>query len=138
MRRRQKVLIVEDNADLRRLFAIGLNQRGYEVRLAGNGAEAVDRVEAERPDVILLDLVMPIMDGWEVIDRVNSEGAPDCIPVVVVSAHGKPADRSIHACVRGWIVKPATLDQLAEAIRGATSRKPVKSATHGDGVISHP
>ena len=66
---KQKVLLVEDNADVRRLYAIGLNQRGFEVKLAANGAEAVDRVASERPDYILLDWLMPLMDGQEVVER---------------------------------------------------------------------
>src|SRR2546425_12281388 len=68
-----KVLIVEDNSDVRRLYAIGLNQRGYEVKLAANGAEAVERIAHEKPDVILLDWVMPLMDGGEVLNKLSSE-----------------------------------------------------------------
>ena len=68
-----KVLLVEDNADVRRLYAIGLNQRGFEVKLAANGAEAVDRVATERPDFILLDWMMPLMDGREVVERLDHD-----------------------------------------------------------------
>ena len=67
MASRAKVLIVEDNSDVRRLYAIGLNQRGFEVKLAANGAEAVERIAAEKPDVVLLDWLMPLMDGGEVL-----------------------------------------------------------------------
>src|SRR5204863_5244364 len=66
---RTKVLIVDDNSDVRRLYAIGLNQRGFEVKLAANGAEAVERVATERPDVSPLDWVMPLMDGGEVLSK---------------------------------------------------------------------
>src|SRR5216683_2832470 len=69
-----KVLIVEDNSDVRRLYAIGLNQRGFEVKLAANGAEAVERIANEKPDVILLDWVMPLMDGGELLDKLSSDG----------------------------------------------------------------
>lgn len=108
------MLIVEDNAELRRLYAIGLNQRGYEVKLAANGAEALDRVAAERPDTIILDLVMPIMDGWEVIEKINpSPPAPAGeIPVLVVSGYSRP-DRPLPPCVFGWIPKPASIDEVA-------------------------
>src|SRR5204862_5228835 len=81
-----RVLIVEDNSDVRRLYAIGLNQRGYEVKLAANGAEAVERIKEERPDVILLDWLMPLMDGGEVLSRLDGDGH---IPIIVIS--GQPA-----------------------------------------------
>ena len=159
MRRKRRLLIVEDNADLRRLFAIGLNQRGYEVRLAANGGEAIDRVAADRPDLIILDLMMPVMDGWEVIERVNRGDAATAIPVIVVSAREQPSDRALPPCIQAWIPKPATLDQIASEVEavlggrrasaglggGSTStetrrpeRNSVESAEHGDDFVSHP
>lgn len=117
MTRRPRVLIVEDNADLRRLYAIGLNQKGYEVKLAANGAEAVERVETDRPDLIILDLCMPIMDGWEVIEKVNPPEIEPSIPVIIVSGHAAPADRPLPSCVQGWLAKPATIDDVAGKIR---------------------
>jgi CheY-like chemotaxis protein len=112
---KRRVLIVEDDADLRRLYAIGLNQRGYEVKLASNGAEAIERIDSERPDMIILDLVMPIMDGWELIDRIDpSNGAGNAdIPVVVVSGYARPGDRPLPSCVVAWLPKPATIDDVA-------------------------
>src|SRR5437762_14042703 len=82
-----KVLIVEDESDVRRLYAIGLNQRGFEVKLAANGAEAVERIAREKPDIILLDWLMPLMDGSEVIARIYEPASP--IPILVMS--GRPA-----------------------------------------------
>ncbi len=114
MRPKRRVLIVEDNADLRRLYAIGLNQRGYEIKLAANGAEAIDRIENDRPDVMILDLVMPVMDGWEVIQRINPPNVPTAeIPVLVVSGYQRPDDHPIPSCIVGWLPKPATLDDIA-------------------------
>src|SRR5436305_14123308 len=75
MAARPKVLIVDGNSDVRRLYAIGLNQRGFEVKLAANGAEAVDRIASERRDVILLDWVMPLMDGGEMHDKIPYDSA---------------------------------------------------------------
>lgn len=110
-----KVLIVEDDSDLRRLYAIGLNQRGFEVKLAANGAEAVERVAQEEPDVILLDLIMPIMDGWEVIERVNFNGRPRAIPIVVISGTPKPEEPTL-PCIVGWLSKPVSLEELVQTI----------------------
>jgi CheY-like chemotaxis protein len=119
MSSRPRVLIVEDNADVRRLYAIGLNQHGFEVKLAANGAEAVDRVESEKPDLILLDLGMPIMDGWELIDRINPSEQGSFIPVVVVTGQSNTNDRQRHRCIIGWLAKPAAIEQIVTLITQA-------------------
>ena len=85
---RPKILLVEDNADVRRLYAIGLNQRGYEVKLAANGAEAVDRLSTERPDYLLLDWLMPLMDGQEVVERIGGQVGAGCPSSPRASARG--------------------------------------------------
>ena len=104
-----KVLIVEDNSDIRRLYAIGLNQRGYEVKLAANGAEAVERIETERPDVILLDWLMPLMGGGEVLARLSENGSA-AIPIIVIS--GQPAPEERDPRILSWLTKPVTIDDL--------------------------
>src|SRR5262245_29733028 len=105
-----KVLLVEDNADVRRLYAIGLNQRGFEVKLAANGAEAIDRVARERPDYILLDWAMPLMDGREVLERLAGED----IEVIVIS--GQPAPAPMPPRIKTWLTKPITVDELVSEI----------------------
>jgi CheY-like chemotaxis protein len=107
---RPKVLLVEDNADVRRLYAIGLNQRGFEVKLAANGAEAVDRVASERPDYILLDWLMPLMNGREVVERLEGQDVNSGIEIIVIS--GQPAPTSLPRRVRSWLTKPLTVDEL--------------------------
>lgn len=116
MTSRSKVLIVEDNSDLRRLYALGLNQRGFEVKLASNGAEAVDRVETERPEIVLLDLFMPIMDGFEVMQRINPPGTA-MIPVIVVTGQASPPEELPHASIAAWMAKPVALEELVQTIR---------------------
>jgi CheY-like chemotaxis protein len=107
-----RVLIVEDNSDVRRLYAIGLNQRGYEVKLAANGAEAVERIQDERPDVILLDWLMPLMDGGEVLSRIPT----DEIPIIVISGQPAPPDAQRDPRIVSWLTKPVTIDELVERI----------------------
>jgi CheY-like chemotaxis protein len=109
-----KVLLVEDEADVRRLYAIGLNQRGYEVKLAANGAEAVDRVAAERPDFILLDWMMPLMNGGEVIERIGAVNASRDIEIIVIS--GQPAPDLLPPRVRTWLTKPLSVDELVSEL----------------------
>lgn len=111
---RPKVLLVDDNADVRRLYAIGLNQRGFEVKLAANGAEAVDRVAAERPDLILLDWMMPLMNGSEVVERLDSKETDSGIDIIVIS--GQPAPSELPSRVRSWLTKPLTVDELVSEI----------------------
>ena len=117
-----KVLLVEDNADVRRLYAIGLNQRGFEVKLAANGAEAVDRVATERPDYILLDWLMPLMDGREVVERLAGEDGDSEIEIIVIS--GQPAPAPLPRRVRSWLTKPLTVDELVTEM---SQRRPVAS-----------
>src|SRR6059036_3881944 len=106
-----KVLIVEDNSDVRRLYAIGLNQRGFEVKLAANGAEAVERIASERPDVVLLDWVMPLMDGGEVLAKLR-EVTDTAIPVIVISGHPQPEESQGDPRIQSWLTKPITIDDL--------------------------
>jgi CheY-like chemotaxis protein len=117
-----KVLLVEDNADVRRLYAIGLNQRGFEVKLASNGAEAVDRVASERPDYILLDWMMPLMDGGEVVERVERQSGSSDIEIIVIS--GQPAPEPIPRRIRSWLTKPLTVDELVSEM----GREPLATA----------
>jgi DNA-binding response OmpR family regulator len=112
---RPKILIVEDNSDVRRLYAIGLNQRGFEVKLAANGAEAVDRIASERPDLVLLDWVLPLMDGGEVLTRLR-EAADADIPVIVVSGHPQPEQSQRDPRIQSWLTKPITIDELVAEI----------------------
>ena len=121
MAARPKVLLVEDNADVRRLYAIGLNQRGFEVKLAANGAEAIDRVASERPDHILLDWLMPLMDGNEVLERIIDEDGSSEIDIIVVS--GEPAPPALPPRIRTWLTKPLTVDELVSEI----NRRPAAS-----------
>lgn len=109
-----KILIVEDNSDVRRLYALGLNQRGYEVKLAANGAEAVERIHAERPDVILLDWIMPLMDGGEVLARLSGNSGMSRIPIIVIS--GQPAPEPLDERIQSWLTKPVSLDQVVDEI----------------------
>jgi two-component system phosphate regulon response regulator PhoB len=117
-----KVLLVEDNADVRRLYAIGLNQRGFEVKLAANGAEAVDRVLSERPDYILLDWMMPLMGGREVVERLDCQDGAGEIEIIVIS--GQPAPPQLPGRVRSWLTKPLTVDELVSEI----GRRPVAAS----------
>lgn len=109
---RAKVLIVEDDSDVRRLFAIGLNQRGFEVKLASNGADAVERIRSEKPDVILLDWLMPLMDGGQMLDHLGAGAGK--VPIIVIS--GEPPPAALDPRVQAWLTKPVTIEELVTEI----------------------
>ena len=115
---RPKILIVEDDADVRRLYAIGLNQRGFEVKLAANGAEAVERISrGEKPDIILLDWLMPLMDGGEVLSKLGDNTATAHIPIIVISGQAAPTADRRDPRIQCWLTKPVSIDQLVTEIR---------------------
>lgn len=112
---RPRILIVEDNPDVRRLYAIALNQRGFEVKLAANGAEAVERISSgEKLDVILLDWLMPLMDGGEVVTRL---GDHDGVTVIVISGQPAPPAGRLDPRIQCWLIKPVSVDDLVEHIQ---------------------
>jgi DNA-binding response OmpR family regulator len=114
MASKAKVLIVEDDCDVRRLYAIGLNEHGFEVKLAANGAEAVERIRTENPDVVLLDWLMPLMDGSEVLTRIGKNGSR-AVPVIVIS--GQPAPEKLDPRILCWLTKPVSIEELVTEIR---------------------
>jgi two-component system, OmpR family, alkaline phosphatase synthesis response regulator PhoP len=89
----RKILVVDDEQDLLDLMEIILGGEGYMVITAVNGRDALTKVEREHPDLILLDLMMPIMDGWEVLKALKSKEKTSDIPVVMVTAKIGMEDR---------------------------------------------
>src|SRR5258708_37417799 len=114
---RPRILIVEDDTEVRRLFAMGLNQRGFEVKLAANGAEAVERIASERPDVVLLDWLMPLMDGGDVLDRIALHRHERSIPIIGISGQPAPPTSLLDPRIQRWLTKPASITHLVPDIR---------------------
>ncbi len=111
---RPKILVVEDDSDVRRLYALGLNQRGFEVKLAANGAEALERITGgEKPDVILLDWLMPLMDGGEVLRRLDPV---ERMSIIVISGEPAPPPERLDRRIQCWLTKPVSIDQLVTEI----------------------
>jgi CheY-like chemotaxis protein len=110
-----RVLVVEDDADLRQSICTVLDDAGYSSRAAENGEVALERVREERPCVILLDLMMPIMNGWEFRSEQLRDPKLSSIPVVIMTADGRGADkaRTLHA---DYLQKPIHLDALLELV----------------------
>ena len=112
-----KVLIVEDYDDTRELLRLLVRSRGCDTAEATNGREAVEAAAREKPDLILMDLNLPVLDGWEATRRIHAAGETSHIPVVAISAqcHGDWKERALDAGARECLEKPvnfAAVDSL--------------------------
>ena len=113
------VLIVEDDPDSRNMLAALLGLHGYRTVTAANGLEALEMARRERPGVILLDLMMPVMDGQTFRQEQLNDATIAGIPVVVLSAHARAADLARELGATAHLLKPFDLNQLLGAIEAA-------------------
>jgi CheY-like chemotaxis protein len=121
------VLVIEDDPDMRGLLVIMLEEQGHIVRAAANGVAGLEAIHRERPDVILLDMEMPVMDGWELARRYRAEvGNP--APIVVMTASEDPRKPAEEIGAAGWLGEPVELDVLFETVRHIASRPQVTEA----------
>lgn len=109
------VLVVDDDSSIRSFVSQALGDEGYEVRQAANGAEALDALARSRPDLILLDVRMPGVDGWQVLDELRSAAGPQT-PVVVMTASYTGQDRALQSGAQGYLAKPFELNDLLECV----------------------
>ena len=113
-----RILLVDDNAENRRFLSRRLERRGFEVLIATDGAAAVEMARAEKPDLILMDMNMPTLDGWEATRRIKAEPASAAIPVIGLTAHALTGDRerAIEAGCAEYHTKPVEFPTLMEQI----------------------
>ena len=109
-----KVLVVEDNEMNRDMLSRRLTRRGFQVIFAVDGQQGVDLARSERPDIILMDMSLPVMDGWEATRRVKSDDATRGVPVIGLTAHAMAGDRekAIEAGCDDYDTKPVELERL--------------------------
>jgi two-component system cell cycle response regulator DivK len=114
----KKVLVVEDDQDNREMVIKVLKHNGYQAIEAVNGQEAVTKARAEKPDLILLDLYIPKMDGYEVTRRLKSDQGLNHIPIIALTAHAMKGDReeALAAGFDGYIAKPINVRELPQQI----------------------
>jgi two-component system, OmpR family, KDP operon response regulator KdpE len=128
------ILVVDDLPQNARLLDAVLTPRGYRVLVAGSGPEALDLLRAERPDLVLLDIFMPGMDGYEVCRRIRRDPATAFLPVVMITASGNQEKiQSIEAGADDFVTKPFSMDELLARVRAATRR--AQRSTHEEGAI---
>jgi two-component system cell cycle response regulator DivK len=109
-----KVLLVEDNEMNRDMLSRRLIRRGFQVVFAMDGQQGVDLARSEQPDIILMDMSLPVIDGWEATRRVKADDATRSVPVIGLTAHAMAGDRekAMEAGCDDYDTKPVELDRL--------------------------
>jgi CheY-like chemotaxis protein len=120
-----KLLLVEDNEMNRDMLSRRLTRNGYDVVMAVNGQEGVDMAVSEKPDLILMDMSLPVLDGWEATRRVKANAESKHIPVIALTAHAMAQDkeRALDAGCDDFDTKPVELPRLLEKIKAALARR---------------
>ncbi len=119
-----KILVAEDERDIRDLIGFTLRFAGFEVLLAGNGIEAIEKAPLEQPDLIILDVRMPKMTGYEACRQLKENPATSAIPIVFLSAKGQEDEiqQGLASGALEYIVKPFAPDELADQVRDILRR----------------
>ena len=117
----KKILIVEDEANIRELLRLYLEREGYTVLEAENGVEGIKKWKSDKPDMLLLDVMMPVMDGWEVCKEIRAESD---VPIIMLTAKGKTADRvsGLEMGADDYIVKPLEMPEVIARVRAVFRR----------------
>jgi two-component system, cell cycle response regulator DivK len=115
----KKVLIVEDHADMRELLTWQIELMGFLPIPAKHGKEGIEKAIAEQPDLILMDIMMPGMDGWEAARALRASPGTQAIPILAATALFRDSDLKscLDAGCNGYIVKPFTFQELQEKVR---------------------
>ncbi len=117
----KKIVIVEDEANIRELLRLYLEREGYTVIEAENGVEGIKKWKSEKPDMLLLDVMMPVMDGWAVCKEIRAESD---VPIIMLTAKGETADRvsGLEMGADDYIVKPLEMPEVIARVRAVFRR----------------
>ena len=117
----KKILIVEDDGNIRELLRLYLEREGYEITEASNGEEGVEQWRKVNPDMILLDVMMPIMDGWQVCKIIREESK---VPIIILTAKGETFDKvnGLEMGADDYIVKPLEMREVVARVRAVFRR----------------
>jgi two-component system, cell cycle response regulator DivK len=119
-----KILLVEDNEMNRDMLSRRLMRKGYEVVMALDGQQAIQMAASEKPDLILMDMSLPVVDGWEATRQIKSEAATSRIPVIALTAHAMSGDRekALEAGCDDYDTKPIDLPRLLQKMMAVLDR----------------
>jgi len=119
-----KILLVEDNEMNRDMLSRRLIRRGYEVILAEDGAAGVETARTQRPDLVLMDMSLPVMDGWEATRQLKASEELQSIPVIALTAHAMAGDeeKALNAGCDAYETKPVELTRLLAKIENLLSK----------------
>ncbi len=128
------ILVVDDNPGIRDILKMILEMEGYIVHTAGSGEETFDQIARNRPDLILLDLVMTPLDGWAVLERIRSDAKNDDIRVLMVTARPPTREEAekYTSLVDGYIMKPFDVPSLLQQVSDVLSEKEKMGRLLGD------
>ena len=121
----QYILVVDDDDDFREALCEVLAEAGYPVEQAGNGEVALGRMAGEVPGVVLLDLKMPVLDGWGVVERMRKDPRTAHVPILILSAYGFEWESELTGA-QGYIPKSVGMDEILERIRKAAGPPPMR------------
>jgi len=121
-----KILLVEDNEMNRDMLSRRLQKRGYDVVLAEDGQQGVSLAQSEAPVLILMDMSLPVLDGWEATRQLKAAPATRSIPIIALTAHAMAGDRerALEAGADDFDTKPIELTRLLEKIDALLAKKP--------------
>jgi two-component system cell cycle response regulator DivK len=121
-----KILLVEDNEMNRDMLSRRLARKGYEVVIAVDGQQGLDMARSEAPDLILMDMSLPVLDGWEATRQLKAAAETKAIPVIALTAHAMVGDRekAVEAGCDDFDIKPIEFPRLVEKIEGLLAGKP--------------
>jgi DNA-binding response OmpR family regulator len=122
----RRILCIEDEPEMIDLIRLILSRKGFEVTGASGGQEGIYKIRNEKPDLILLDLMMPFMDGWEVYQQMKADEATKNIPVIVVTAKAQSIDKvlGLHiAKVDDYIAKPFSPKELIDSVERVFAKR---------------
>lgn len=115
----KKVLVVEDNNDNREVYVTVLRHYGYDVIEAVNGEQGLQKAQQEKPDIILMDLSLPVIDGWEATKRLKANQELKTIPVIAITAHAMSGDeaRALEVGCNGYLSKPCMPKDIISIVK---------------------
>ena len=127
--RRAKILVIDDEPNIVQTLQDRLEMNDYQVVTAANGQAGLEKATSEQPDIVLLDVIMPIMDGLEMLERLRKNEATSNIPVIMLTARSQNQDvaRANGFGIEDYVVKPFDLSELLEKIEAILEKKKVTS-----------